>query len=167
MLFTQGLTYPQIGDRIGKSVSTVKRYITHALKTESSFPVTLSPEEVGQLRQVQSELLLNAMSKLIRRVDIMDQDPEIANDKKVQGHAAAVKALSLANVRLSSMNGLDQPQEMVAKMLNVNINRSEVTGRLEVSFDRDQLRPNWKPLGLTDVNGQPYERLTDGGGYDQ
>lgn len=159
-LNAQGLSIRQVAARMGCSTDTAHRALKRALSSDSSFPTTLGAEEVNRLRQSQSEVLLAGMARTIEQSERLRNDDSIPNDRKLQGQSAALKALALANVRLAEMNGLNAPTKIVEESLRVQINKNEVTGRIDVHLDREQLRPAWTPLGIRD---SPPERLTNGG----
>jgi hypothetical protein len=134
--FSEGASTGTIAQELSIHPRTALRHLSKALEAESVFPSDLSPAAINQLRQVQSELLLRVMAKLIRRLDAMDENADIADDRKAQVHSAGLKALSLANARLAEMNALNAPVKIVEQQLSLQVKRTE--NRYEITFDEEK-----------------------------
>jgi predicted transcriptional regulator len=158
-LSVAGCSKHQIAEQLGVSGRTIQRYIDRQLTANSSFPSDLEPAEVNKVRQVQSEILLAAMARVIRQMHRVEADEKASSTDKLFALSAATRALGAANARLARMNSLDVPLRIQEESMRVQL--LKVDGKIKVEFDREQLRPKWTPLGLRDCNGHPYERLAD------
>jgi hypothetical protein len=158
LVVTQGLPYHEAAAQLCVSTKAIQRYIDRTLESAgSSFPSDLAPTEINKLRQLQSEILLSAMAKVIRQMDAVEKANGIDADAKLLASSAGLRALAMANGRLAAMNALNAPTKVIEESMRLNIS-AKVDGRVKVDFDREQLRPTWEPLGLVDCDGQPYER---------
>jgi hypothetical protein len=155
-LSVRGYSMHQIADELLCSTKTVGRYIAREAERRATFPSDLSSEETTKTRQVQSELLLGGMAKLIRQMDAVEADPKTSPADKTFAIAAGLRALSGANKRLAAMNGLDVPLRIQEESLRIQL--TKVDGHIKVEFDRSALRPTGEPVGLYDCDGVPYER---------
>jgi transposase len=124
---TQGLSFPEIAARMDVSLKTVRRYIDRILPAASTFPTELTPAEINKQRQLESEILHSARSKVIRQMEKVEADSEISASDKLQALSAGLKALSMATARLAAMNALNAPteiREQSVRLLQVNLTRS-------------------------------------------
>jgi transposase len=160
LVVTQGLPYHEAAEQLCVSTKAIQRYINRTLESAgSSFPTDLAPAEINKLRQLQSEILLSAMAKVIRQMDAVEKAAGIDVDAKLMASSAGLRALAMANGRLAAMNALNAPTKIIEESLRLEFKK--VDGRVRVEFDREQLRPTGEPIGLVDCDGEPYERPYD------
>ena len=166
-LSVAGCSKHQIAEQLGVSGRTIQRYIDRQLTANSSFPSDLEPAEVNKVRQVQSEILLSAMGKVIRQMHRVEADENASQTDKLFALSAATRALGAANARLARMNALDAPVKIVEesmRLLQVNVTRSEKGPIL--TWDRSILAKPVGPVpGLTIYegckNGDTEKQLTN------
>jgi hypothetical protein len=165
---TQGLSFPEIAARMDVSLKTVRRYIDRILPVASTFPTELTPAEINKARQLESEILQSARSKVIRQMDKVEADPDISATDKLQALSAGLKALSMAASRLAAMNALNAPteiREQSMRLLQINVNRTGSKPML--TWDRSILtEPVRRVEGLTIYegcrnNGDTAKQLSD------
>lgn len=140
-LITEGLSRTEVAQALGITTKTVETYVNAMLKTGSSFPTDLTADAVNRQRQIQSEILLNAMATVIRHMDEVDKDAELSADDKLHASANGLKALSMATGRLAAMNALNAPIQVREESMRLSV--TKIDQQIKVSFDRAQLKPDW------------------------
>ncbi len=94
LVVTQGLPYHEAAAQLCVSTKAIQRYINRTLESAgSSFPTDLAPAEINKLRQLQSEILLSAMAKVIRQMDAVEKAAGIDADAKLMASSAGLRAL--------------------------------------------------------------------------
>jgi hypothetical protein len=163
-LVGQGWPITKISEHMGIAVQSVRRLLRQALATESLYPNQLTPERVAELRVLEAEQIAASVRKV---VVAQDNAAMRLRDKNASVQAAAEisvvrchEALMRSSERLAKLFGLDQPTKVVEESMRIQL--TKVDGRIKVEFDREQLRAKRTPLGITDCDGQPYERITNG-----
>jgi len=128
---------------MGVHPASIKRYLKRALETESMFPSSLSPEEVGALRQLQAEVLANSRQKAIETHAVVAARMGTSQEKNMDATASArlLEAVTRAVDLESALFGTRQPLKIVEQSLRTNL--TLIDSRVEVHLDRDQLRPKW------------------------
>jgi predicted transcriptional regulator len=161
----EGVPISKIAEELNVTPRQVRTYLGQALEVQSIYARPLSPERVQEFRALEAERL----SRLWQKVQLaLDQvQPRIGSKAEkamdVAGVARMIEAGTRVSERLAKLFGLDVPLRIQQEIFKLQINRDEHTQKVVVSFDRDQLRPKWTPLGLNDCNGQPYEQLLGNG----
>jgi hypothetical protein len=144
-LRAEGMLIGQIAERLSVNPATAKRYIAHALATESMFPSSLDAAQVSELRQIEAEALVTfrqAAQEVLQKVQARVGTDE---EKGMDATAAARLVESAARVseRLAKMFGLDAPSKAIEEQYRLQVNLTKVDNRVVVQFDRDQLKPKW------------------------
>src|ERR1700680_2826340 len=138
LVVTQGLPYHEAAAQLCVSTKAIQRYIDRTLESAgSSFPSDLAPTEINKLRQLQSEILLSAMAKVIRQMDAVEKANGIDADAKLLASSAGLRALSMANGRLAAMNALNAPLKITEESLRIDY--AHIDQKLEVTFDQSQI----------------------------
>ena len=167
------LPITEIAQRVGLTPQHVRRHI--AKGREAAKKVTAEVADV--MRQLETQKIY----KDSERACLIWDELQLASDrlgKLIEGEngklvcmaanalarvgdavARLREASTTGSVQISKLWGLHQPTRIVEESLRVNL--TKVDGKITVLFDRDQIRPKWTPLGLTDCNGHSYERLGD------
>lgn len=167
-LVGQGLPIIEVAQRMQISVQSVRNHLHKALESASLYPSSLNPEEVAQLRQVQAEVLSNSRQKALSvQVEIADR---VGTDREKAGDGVASARLLEAVVRAvdleAALFGTKQPLKVIEAQLRYQ--ELKVDGRIKVEFDREQLRPKWRPLEITDTEEEHHNgsgaSLTNGNG---
>ena len=95
LVVTEGLPYSEAAEQLCVSTKAIQRYINRTLESAgSSFPSDLAPAEINKLRQLQSEILLSAMAKVIRQMDAVEKAAGIDADAKLLASSAGLSRLS-------------------------------------------------------------------------
>src|SRR5271165_1989529 len=128
---------------MGVHPASIKRYLKRALETESMFPSSLSPEEVGTLRQLQAEVLANSRQKAIETHAAVAARIGTSQEKNMDATASArlLEAVTRAIEMESNLFGTKQPLKIIEQSMRLQVNRTE--NRVTVSFDRSQLKADW------------------------
>src|ERR1700730_4044500 len=155
LVVTQGLPYHEAAEQLCVSTKAIQRYINRTLESAgSSFPTDLAPAEINKLRQLQSEILLSAMAKVIRQMDAVEKAAGIDVDAKLMASSAGLRALAMANGRLSAMNALNAPTKIVEESMRLQINLTRVGDKPMLTWDRSILtEPVRHVEGLTIYEG--------------
>jgi hypothetical protein len=149
---TEGLSFPEIAARMDVSLKTVRRYIDRILPVASSFPTELTPAEINKQRQLESDILHAARGKVIRQMDKVEANPDIADTDKLQALSAGLKALSMATARLAAMNALNAPLEVRQESLKLSLSRSETN--VTISYDANMLKAPAYPVPGLFIGGR-------------
>jgi transposase len=161
-LVGEGKPLTVVATELNVSVQTVRKHLRRALATESLFPSTLSAEEIAQLRQVQAEVLANSRQKAIQTHAVIAGRVGTEEERGMDATASArlLEAVVRSVDLEASLFGTKQPTKILEEQLRIQL--TKVDGKISVHFDRDQLRPRWTPLAVTDSMGVPYA-APDGG----
>src|SRR5260221_2562680 len=153
-LSLEGRTLPQVAAALGVSTKTAGRYLDRERDRLARERKGRSPEEIDKMTLFQTEFVLLAMAEVRQQMDKVKSDPKASEAYKLFAMSAALRALAVANKRVSAMNGLDAPTKIVEEQrrLQVNINRSEKGTTL--TWDRSILEKLVRPVpGLTMYEG--------------
>jgi transposase len=158
-LVAEGKPLTLIATELNVSVQTVRSHLRKALATESLYPASLSAEEVGQLRQVQAEVLANSRQKAIQSHETITARIGTKLEKAMDATASArlLEAVVRAVDLEASLFGTRVPQKAIIETFSVNLERSEKT--ITISFDAGALEPPSEPIPGLSVwrNGQLIE----------
>ncbi len=145
LVVTQGLPYHEAAAQLCVSTKAIQRYINRTLESAgSSFPSDLAPAEINKLRQLQSEILLSAMSKVIRQMDAVEKAADIEADDKLMASSAGFRALHMANGRLASMNALNAPTKIVEESMRLEVRK--IDNKITIDFDESMLTDDGKEV---------------------
>jgi hypothetical protein len=109
-------------------------------------------EEINKARQLESEILQSARSKVIQQMDKVEADLDISATDKLQALSAGLKALSMATARLAAMNALNAPVEVRQESLRLNISKSETN--IKITWDADMLKAPASPVPGLFIGGR-------------
>jgi IS30 family transposase len=90
----RGYSVHQIANGLSCSTKTVQRILNREHKRRATFPSDLSPAEITKTRQIQSELLLSGMAKVVRQIHLVESDPKTSTTDKLFAISAGLRALS-------------------------------------------------------------------------
>jgi transposase len=143
-LLAEGKSLAQISEELNVSVRYLKKYRTEALNTLSSFPSTLSTEEVLELRQLEAELLSRLWSSGVSGIDTIENRIGSDREKSLDGSALArlLDSMTRISERKARLLGLDVPTKIVTQQLSYSYQKTD--SRVLVSFDRTAIEQTAK-----------------------
>jgi len=145
LVVTQGLPYHEAAAQLCVSTKAIQRYIDRTLESAgSSFPSDLAPAEINKLRQLQSEILLSAMAKVIRQMDAVEKANGIDADAKLLASSAGLRALAMANGRLAAMNALNAPTKIIEESMRLEVRK--IDNKITIAFDETMLNDDGRPV---------------------
>jgi hypothetical protein len=154
--YIEGVPPLQIAAKLGITVRQVRHLVNTAL---GEYPVNLTPDEIARRRQESEARVMRSMQKVIEAqkaaaVDLNHDDPKVRNAAQIAIGALHGRLMN-SEERLAELYGLNQPLKIVEESMRFEYKK--IDGKIEVVFDRDQLRPTGEPIGLVDCDGEPYE----------
>lgn len=138
-LRAEGLHNSAIADRLGITLASAKRYISHALETESQYPGSLDGEQIGQLRQVEAERLTKLWQRVQSALDQILPRLGTEGERSLDGTAIARLVTSGVAVseQISRLFGLHAPVKLIEQQLRVSYQKTE--SKILISFDRSPI----------------------------
>jgi hypothetical protein len=132
------------------STDSVKRYVDEALRTESRFPSSITPERVAELRQIQAEELSYVWQKL-------HESFEASVPKDATIRARLAEASVRVSERLSRLYGIDQPLKIQEESLRLQVSKSETN--IKITWDQNLLAPPVNPVPGLIIGGRQINGL--------
>jgi hypothetical protein len=114
-LLKSGCELPEIAERMSISIRTARNYCYDVLKTDTLFPSSLSPEEVGRLRQQSGVRIMDQLQSGHEVLQRVRGRIGSKGERNMDAMSAArlMEASGRLEERLSKLYGLDQPQRIV------------------------------------------------------
>ena len=142
-LIGEGKTVIAVAAQMGVTVQRVRQLLHQALETQSLYPSSLSAEQVGQLRQLSAERVMNLLQRGHQALEVVQQRLGSDEEKNMDATAAArlMEAGGRLEERLARLFGLDQPTKVVEESMRLQI--TEHQGTVKVTFDESQIAPDY------------------------
>ena len=146
-LIGAGLPVSEAARQLGITVQSVRRLLRQSLASESLFPNTLTPENISELRQLESEKIQLAWRKVAEAF-------AAANPAEGITIARLAEATAKLSERQAKMWGLEQPTRIVEESLRLQVTKSEQ--KITISWDPGLLAAPSEPVpGLFIVSRTP------------
>jgi hypothetical protein len=138
-LLSEGKSIFEIAQTLRCTERQVRNLLAQALETQSVYPVTLTPERIGELRQIEAEKLQMAWRKVAEAFNAADP----SNGNTIARLAEASARLS---ERQAAMWGLNAPTRVVEESLRLSISKSDHTHKVMISWDQSLLAAPAEPV---------------------
>ena len=150
-----GKSLSQIAEQFGVSEKTIDRDIRTELQTASFYPSSLDGQQIAELRMVEGERLSKLWQRVQLALDMIQPRLGTEGERSLDGTAIARLVASGVAVseQISRLFGLHAPTKVISEMFKLEVTKSEHT--VTVSFDKNQLKPTWAPVGLVVVPPGP------------
>ena len=142
---------------LGVSTKTVTRIRQRGFQSLSTYPDTLTAEEVSAIRKYQAEIVSvtrqQAMSVQATIAARVGTDREKASDGLAS--ARLLEAVTRATDLEAALFGTKQPLKIIEQQLRLQVTKTE--SKVTVTFDKEQLKPSWADVGLRIVPDEPKQ----------
>jgi hypothetical protein len=146
----------EIAAELGITLRCLEQNVVKILATESMFPSSLGPEEVGRLRQIEAEILAKSRSRALYVQSTIAARVGTKEEKGGDGLASArlMESITRAVELESDLFGTKQPTRVIEEQMRLQVNLTRSGDRPVLTWDRSILDKPVAPVpGLTMYEG--------------